>query len=65
MEDHEVLENVNQIRANARKVLAYHFLQLLQFYVVADHLAGQLHVNAGGWRGYYGSMRPVWLESAP
>ena len=40
-EDREVLENVNQIRANARKVFAYHFLQLLQSYVVADHLAGQ------------------------
>ena len=40
-EDCEVLENVNQIRANAKKVFLYHFLQLLQSYVVTDHLAGQ------------------------
>ena len=52
MEDHEVLENVNQIRANARKVFAYHFLQLLQSYVIADHLAG---VMTGSSRSVMGS----------
>jgi len=34
-------------RANARKVFAYRFFELLQSYVVADHLAGQCEHGDG------------------